>query len=136
MSSKKRKYVKKSFESDTTNNDISANIYSSMILSKVWQDLSAKQQTLYLHCKLQYYGQSGRRAVDPNDNTKFYFNRALWCDTYKLYSRGNQNGFYKDMNILIEYGFINKIESGRVTRTKSIYQYSNKWREYESNPNT
>lgn len=128
MSRKKQQYQKKSFESNLSNNDTSANIYMSMLLSPAWQDLKPRQQTLYLHCKAQYYGQSGKRAVDTTDNAKFYFNRALWCGIYKLYNKGNQNAFYKDMESLILHGFIKCTQSGRITRTKSIYQYSNKWK--------
>lgn len=127
MSRKKQQYQKKSFESDLSSNDTSANIYMSMLLSPAWQDLSSKQKELYLCCKAQYYGQSGKRAVDNTDNTKFYLNKALWCGVYKVYSNSNQNSFYKDIGVLIEHGFIKRLESGKITRTKNRYQYSNKW---------
>lgn len=125
---KKKPYQKKSFESVGNSNDISANIYMSMILSEAWQDLSPKQQQVYLYCKLQFYGQSGRRGVDATDNSKFYFNRSLWQDTYKLYGKGSEGRFYKDITALIEHGFIRCIETGQVSRTKSIYQFSDKWK--------
>lgn len=128
MAKKKVKYIKKSFESvGTTTNDVSSNIYMSMLTSNAWENLSTKQQQLYVYCKAQYYGQSGRRAADKTDNSKFYFNRVLWQDTYKLYKKGGETRFYKDMSKLIENGFIKCIKCGKHTRTKSIYQFSNKW---------
>ncbi len=130
--SKKKAYQKKSFESTGTTNDVSSNIYMSMILSEAWQDLSTKQQNLYLYMKLQYYGQSGKRAVDKEDITKFYFNRALWQNIYKLYARGSENRFYKDVTSLISHGFIICLESGKTTRTKNIYKFSSKWQKYNT----
>jgi hypothetical protein len=123
---RKQKYIKKKFESTGTSSDVSANIYQSMMESDAFASLSAPQVRLYLFCKLQYYSQKTK----PNDdNTCFYFNQSKWKSQYKLYS--NNNSFYKDMRALIEKGFIKKIESGKNTRTRSIYQFSNEWQNYK-----
>lgn len=132
MSRKKQKYQKRTFESTGTPNDVFAGLYISMLTHPAWCRLTPKQQQLYLYCKLQYYGQGGRRAVDSADNTKFYFNRALWQDVYKLYKKGSESGFYRDMNVLIDHGFIRCLESGKTTRTKSIYQFSSMWQKWET----
>ena len=132
MPKKKKVYQKRVFESDGRSNDISSNLYFSMLTHPAYKDLSPKQQQLYTYCKLQYYAQSGRRAVDQADNSKFYFNRSLWQDIYCLYSKSNQSSFYKDMAKLIENGFIKCIESGKTTRTKSIYQFSNMWQKWNT----
>lgn len=127
---KKTKYQKKTFESTGASSDISANIYDSMIISKAYKELTAKQRDLYLHCKLQYYRVPNRQRPDPEDPTKFYFNQALWCDKYELYIKTSARLFYRDMGALIEKGFIRCVSSGKTSRTKSVYQLSDKWRFY------
>ena len=98
-----------------------------MMVSEAWKKLSSKQKVLYLACKDRLYSQKTKYSPDPNDKTKFYFNRTIWLNDYNLYPTTNEAGFYKDMGALIEYGFIKCIESGATSRTKSIYQYSDKW---------
>ncbi len=127
MSSRnKKRYEKKSFESDGSGGDISANIYMSMLLSDAWKALTATQQRLYLYCKAQYYGQKKK----PNDDSLcFNMNQAKWSG-YGLYKVTNASGFYRDMAALIEHGFIACVESGAATRTKSIYRFSDAWKHY------
>jgi hypothetical protein len=125
---KKKTYQKKNYESDCSSSDTSANIYHSMLMSEAWNKLSSKQRVLYLVCKDRLYAQKTKYSPDPNDQTKFYLNRALWLKDYELYPPSNEAGFYKDMGALIEYGFIKCIESGATSRTKNIYQYSDKWK--------
>lgn len=121
----KKKYIPKSFESEKLN-DVSANIYASMMQSSAWQELTASSIRLYLFMKLQYYGQKNL----PNmPQEYYYFNKAMFMETYKLYSCPNQ--FYIDKRLLIKQGFIEEIESGRNTRTKSIYKFSDKWKQYK-----
>ena len=84
---KKQKYKKKSYESDCSCSDTSANIYHSMLKSKAWKDLSAKQQSLYLVCKDQVYAQKTQYKPDPDDPSKFYMNRYVWLYDYELYHR-------------------------------------------------
>ncbi len=132
MAQRKSPYQKKTFESDRSSNDTSANIFMSMLLHPAWIDLTARQKCLYMYCKAQYYGQSGSRSADRTDNTKFYFNRGLWLDVYQIYKTGNESAFYKDINALISHGFIICCENGKTTRTKSIYQYSSKWQQWGS----
>ena len=124
---KKRKYIKQAFESTGANSDTSANIYVSMLLSTAWQDLSASAQCLYVVCKAQYYAEKSK----PNDDPLcFTMSQAKWSGLYKLYKKSNAKGFYRDMAALIEHGFISCVESGACTRTKSIYRFSAKWRDY------
>ena len=125
---KKRKYIKQAFESTGANSDTSANIYMSMLISPAWQDLTANQQRLYLYCKLQYYAERQKpRADDP---LTFTMNRGKWCTLYHLYTAGNARSFYRDMSELISRGFVSCVESGACTRTKSVYRFSAKWRDY------
>lgn len=130
MSKRKPRYQRKGFESIVSDtSDTSANIYLSMLVHPNFLALNPKQKTLYLYCKAQYYGQSGKKSADATDQTKFYFNRELWQNEYKLYNKGNERAFYKDIQALIDYGFIRKIESGKCTRTKNIYQLSSEWQQ-------
>lgn len=127
MARKKFKYQKKSFESTGESSDTSANIYVSMLKSRAWKSLSKNAQTLYVYCKAQYYAEH-KKPVDINnvsDSTYFTFSQHLWKDEYELYT--NLRQFYKDMNLLIEYGFIDIVESGKFSKTKNIYKFSNRW---------
>ena len=124
MGSRKGKYTPKSFESSKGIGDVSANIYASMLHSKRWQQLTIGQQVLYLYMKTQYYG---AKSIDKQLPEAFYFNKAMWDKTYKLYK--NPNYFYDDRNALIENGFIEFVERGKTTRTKNIYILSDKWQD-------
>jgi K+-transporting ATPase c subunit len=67
MPKKRETYEPRAFESErtflpkkkngSTIKDTSANIYTSMLLSTAWHNLSSKQKELYLYCKAQYYGE-------------------------------------------------------------------------------
>lgn len=124
MSRKPPKYVKKPFESDCSSYDVSANIYNSMLTAPAWLDLTASQQRLYIYCKLQYYAE---KRKPNNDTAQFTMNQNKWCVKYQLYKTTNAKGFYRDMEALIDHGFIACVESGRATRTKSIYKFSSSW---------
>lgn len=103
MSYRKKPYEKKQFESTGTSSDTSANIYMSMLMSKAWTQLTAAQKTLYLYCKAQYYAE---KKKPDGDSLCFTMNQAKWQGLYGLYTTANKRGFYRDMNALIEYGFI------------------------------
>ena len=67
---KKTKYEKKTFESDCSSSDVSANIYLSMLTSPAFMDLSNGQKVLYLYCKSQYYAE--KKAPNPGNAGKLY----------------------------------------------------------------
>lgn len=133
MSRIKEKYKPKGFESTGISSDTSANIYMSMLMSENWQKLTKNQQILYVYCKAQYYAEKRKpkpQIAQLNDEELvlcFTMNKSKWCSLYHIYKDGNQNGFIKDMKALIDYGFIELVENGKNTRTKSIYKLSNKW---------
>ena len=121
---KKRTYQKKTFESTGVSSDTSSNIYMSMLMSSAWMSLSAQQKVLYLYCKSQYYAEKDK----PKRNSEFFtMNQSKWCSLYGLYKKNNASAFYRDMQALIECGFIRCVECGSTTRTKSIYTYSSMW---------
>lgn len=128
---KKKKYQKKDFESTGESYDVSANIYLSMIKSEAWEALTKNQKLLYVYLNLQYYSQ--KRKPNKDNKAMFYFNQTKWLNEYKLYSIGNKKSYYNDMEQLIIKGFIDCVSSGKTTREKSIYQYSNRWQNYNKN---
>lgn len=125
MARRRKSYLKKAYESTGASDDTSANIYHSMLESIAWQDLSTKQKELYWCMKDRKY----QEKQHPNgDESMFCFNKYLWAEEYRLYADTDGRGFQRDLRALINHGFIRCIESGMTTRTKSIYQYSEKWR--------
>lgn len=127
MSSRKKPYQKKCFESNGSTSDTSANIYLSMLLSPAWRDLTAQQKTLYLTCKAQYYGEKKKPDSDP---LSFTMNQGKWATLYGLYEKTNARGFYRDMTALIEHGFITCVSCGAGTMRKSVYKFSSMWQQY------
>ena len=125
---RKKPYIPKSFEASGINGDVSANLYNSMILSPAWLDLTAQQKVLYLTCKLQLYGE--KRKPIKDDELTFTMNKGKWSDKYNLYDANNGRGFRRDLAALIEHGFVACVTCGAITRTKSIYRFSNMWRHY------
>lgn len=129
----RQKYKPKSFESTGISSDTSANIYMSMLLSNAWNKLTKNQQILYVYCKAQYYAEKRKpktMVIELNENEQnlcFTMNKSKWCKMYGLYKDGGQGRFKKDMQALVDNGFIKEIENGRTSRTKSIYQFSNEW---------
>lgn len=116
--------------------DTSANIFESMTFSEAWKDLTDRQRVLYLVCKLQYYGHRKPRVDYPDaENLRgddlFYLNWHTVSEDgkcYQMYKGKSHSSFYKDMNALIEHGFIDREISGKSHKQKSIYRYSSRWR--------
>ena len=101
-------------------------IFLDMVNSPAFKDLSYKQQLLYFYMKTQFCQKDSKK---PNGkHLQFYFNRGLYKNTLELYSNDGQ--FRKDRDALIMHGFIICIENGSNTRSKSIYQFSDKWQNY------
>jgi len=102
-------------------------------MSPAWGDLTNNQRVLYTYCKAQLYAEKRKPEPDGytgNRENLFTMNKTKWCTLYKLYDVNNGKGFYRDMNALIEKGFVECVECGRFTRTKSVYAYSDKWQEF------
>lgn len=119
-------YERKSYETKkpgTNSGEPFAAIYSSMLGSEAWGQLTNNARVLYIYMKMQLFG--GKR--DGLEEGQFYFNRSTYTKTYSLYSNPNQ--FYKDRDLLVKYGFIEIVESGKNTRTKAIYCFSDKWQQ-------
>lgn len=134
MSRKKEKYKPKVFESMGNSDDVSANIYMSMLMHKNWKALTKNQQVLYLYCKVQMYAEKRKpkpeiRQLDENQQKLlFTMNRSKYINLYGLYSEGNRQSFKKDMSALINLGFVELIEDNSHRQCKNIYMLSDNWR--------
>lgn len=124
----KKKNVRKDFESLKPSGDTFARIYKTMVTSEAFKSLSKKQRLLYVYMKMEYYGQPNKNRPDKNKLELFYFNRGIYKNKYELYT--NDGSFYRDRDALIEKGFIDCVRNGLTTRQKSIYRFSNRWRQY------
>lgn len=127
MSTKKKSYQAKPFESTKPTKNTSANIFTTMMTSEAWKHLTGNQKALYLHMKERMYGQPNKTRPDPNNLAAFTFPKRVWCNLFGLYSSNNQSGFERDRDALIEHGFIICIEIGKNTRKENIYEYSDRW---------
>lgn len=138
MSKNNKKYEPKSFESDGSSSDTSANIYMSMLMSYAWQQLSKNAQVLYVYCKAQYYAEKKKPKTEHRQLTEqeqrqcFTMNKSKWQKLYKIYKSDNGQ-FNKDMKQLIDYGFVELLESGKNVRKKNTYMLSNKWKGIKEN---
>lgn len=135
---KRRAYQKKTFESNGSTSDTSANLYMSMLLSPAWTDLTDRQKVLYLYAKSRLYGQRTKEKealfeqyldLKKPTNIDSFFSLSIGDAVYvfKLYSKTNQHPFYRDVEALIAHGFIRCIACGNIARVKTIYQFSDKW---------
>ena len=121
---RKRKFRPKSFETMISGGEPSASIYASMLKSPAWKKLKPRAQILYLYMKMQYYGVKEKDKPERNP-LYFVFNEGIWKKPYGLYT--NNKSFYQDRDMLVKNGFIEIVETGKTTRTKNIYKFSDNW---------
>ena len=144
MGKRRRKFTARSFESmgqvfidpeGRQRKDTSANIYESMLLSDAWHSLTDRQRSLYLIAKAQYFGkrkpQQDYKEDTVSGEENFYLPWHAVNSQYRLYRDSCQSNFRKDMQKLVERGFIEVAMSGKAHRTKTIYKYSDKWRTWK-----
>ncbi len=109
------------FESNNTRYDF-IKICRDMTKSKAWLDLSLRQRQLYFEFKSKF--RVNLKTLETNqDNISIPKSEAI-----KMY--GDLRTFRKDIDALIEHGFIYQKESGFNTRTVNIYAFSEKWKDY------
>lgn len=138
-----RKYVGRPFECkrgkifDRNGTQMKADtvtrIFESMLLSDAFISLTSKQKVLYLYCKAQWYGKAKPKSEEVfknldlfQDDDYFYFPLRT-AASYGLYNKNTHANFYRDMQALIDHGFIKRVSPGRF-KQKSIYQYSDGWK--------
>lgn len=134
MSRRKERYRPKVFESMGNSDDVSANIYMSMLMHDNWKALTKNQQILYLYCKAQMYAEKRkpkpavRQLNETEQKLLFTMNRTKYIHLYGLYSEGNRQSFKKDMQALIKFGFVELVEDNSHRQMKNIYMLSDNWR--------
>jgi len=109
------------FESANQNYDFTK-ICRDMQRSKAWKELSLRQHGLYLYLKAKFNVNS--RTLDNNSQDI----SIPSSEAKKLY--GDLRTFRKDIDKLIELGFIKQNISGVPTMSVSIYGFSEKWKYY------
>lgn len=122
--------------------DTYARICESLLLSDAFKDLKPHIQMLYIFMREQYMGKHkpNRDYDEASDlweavrsDKCFYF---PW-HTAKQYSKryeDNSSRLYKDIEVLIDHGFIEKRVNGRSAREKNVYYYSDKWQQWKKPP--
>lgn len=111
------------FESNNQKYDFTK-ICRDMQRSKAWNNLSLRQQGLYLHLKSKFT--VNRKTLENNKN-----NISIPTSEAKtLY--GDLRTFRKDIDKLIDLGFIKQIVSGFPTLNVSIYDFSDNWKYFNT----
>lgn len=119
--------------------DTFTRIYESVLISEAFQDLSPQVQMLYICMRAQYYGKrKPNREYDESfilwDQIKtddcFFFSRHMASKYMKKYEK-NSSRLYRDIKVLEEHGFIETVFSGKSSKSKSVYKYSDKWKEWK-----
>lgn len=109
------------FESNNQRYDFTK-ICRDMQRSLAWKQLSLRQQGLYLHLKSKFTVNS--KTLENNQN-----NISIPTSEVKtLY--GDNRTFIKDIDTLIDLGFIKQISSGVPTMSVNIYGFSTTWKYY------
>ena len=106
-------------------------IYTNLLTSPAYIDLTSAQKALYIACRDREMYPHPQETGTAADDRLFYMNRALYVKTYRLYAENNKRGFFRDIKALISHGFISVYRSGKTTRTKNIYSYSSRWKEWQ-----
>ena len=109
-------------------------IYDDLLESDAFRTLTARQKDLYLKCVSLYKNARIPKQDYPNlewitGENEFYISKAtvLKCGLYPASSVSN---LYKDMDALEEHGLVKKLSSGMAQHKKSIYSFSDEWKEY------
>lgn len=117
---RKKQVTHYSFESKKERGSFTK-ICKDMQESKAWKELSLRQQGLYLHLKYKF---TKYKNQDTNENDISIPKK----EASKLY--GDLRTFRKDIDELIEKGFIKQVIAGFNTRTANIYGFSDLWKNY------
>lgn len=94
------------------------NLWKQIITSKQYMLLSVRARLLLQYCLL----------LSDFTNKHFTFERKKWLVEFNIYNSDNGQ-FNKDIKDLEDFGFIEKVFSGKKNRTANIYKLSEKWKE-------
>lgn len=117
----------RAFESYHSKNGRFVKIAEDMMKSRAWNDLSFRQQGLYLAMKREYIPEKNTHGIitPPNDQ-HFMFPVSKWEKGYNK----NYKAWLTDWTALAEHGFIRQRESGKTTRTPSVFAFDDGWKEW------
>lgn len=113
-----------SFESTKPINDGFTKICDTMYKSEAWNNLTIRQRGLYLHLKHKFT----KKADGTTNKDDISMPRKEINEYY-----GSYETFAKDLDALIEYGFIKYIIHGKTGRQCNIYGFSDMWQKYNTN---
>lgn len=102
-----------------------------MTESPAWKALSGNQRALYLECLMQLFAQECPGKDYPS---KEEYQNAFYMDWKNIKASEiykSRAAFRKDMQKLVETGFLDCLRKMNVGWLKSIYGYSNRWKDYE-----
>ena len=109
-------------------------LFSSLMRSAAFKDMRKGARLLLMCCMTEAGGEASRDNVDPDsgvyDERLFYMNRQLYSDVYDLYNPSNGAGFRRDMEDLIDHGFVEQVVRGQGRGIKNLYRPSSKWRKW------
>lgn len=118
----------------TQRTDTFASIFESMLLSKAFTTLTARQKMLYVLCKAQIVGKrkpkEDYKEYDLYQNEEcFYLHEQALID-YGLYSKASRRFINPDFKKLEEHGLIKKLASGQKSKSKNVYKLVSDWQRY------
>ena len=109
-------------------------VFDSLLLSDAFKDLSPRQKVLLISMTSQRFGHRKPERVYPDNPSvhgeAFFFFSWRDAQLYGLYPASCSSAFYKDMNVLIEHGFIKKTVSGKATHTRNILEFIPDWKNW------
>lgn len=124
--SKQKAYSKNfSFESNYIINSHHkyTKICDDMMDSKAWQDLPMRARGLYLELKKKFISKNGGTTTNKDDISIVY-------DDYYKKAYKSKNTLFKDVDALIDNGFIKVVRHGKLARIPNIYGFDSMWQKY------
>ena len=100
-----------------------AKITHEMMQSSAWQDLSLRQQGLYLHLKAKYTQKRLHGSLESDNHNNIELPKSEWYP--KLYS--DYRTFSKDMRKLEDNGFIKTVRYGKAIHQCNLYGLACEW---------
>lgn len=101
-----------------------------MMNSPAWNDLSLRQQGLYLHLKAKYTQKVTHGVLESSNRDNISLPYSEWHPT--LYA--NYRSFASDIRKLEENGFIRTIFYGKATHRCNVYGFTDEWIAWEPQP--
>ena len=114
----KRKLYFQPFESRKPSGSF-VSITDDLMKSEAWKSLKAEPRALYLELKSKYKPEKGKNGTIVD----FRKERVTLPESEWKRLFGHYNTFRKNLDILIERGFIEKVQSGQNTRRPNLYWF-------------